>query len=124
MKKFENVTIILPAINETFSFEQTVDRILQSCNHNEICEFIAVVCKRTTKECLKSINKSKELSEEYQIPFTLLWQNRPFAGGAVQDAIDMARGSHLVMMSTDLETEPEVIPVFIEKSKKYPHDIM
>lgn len=61
---FRAVTIILPAINETFSFEQTVDVIIEECNQVDICEFIAVVCNRTTQESLAFIEKSKEKCEK------------------------------------------------------------
>lgn len=119
----KDVTIILPAINETFSFEKTVDIILETCRQEEICEFIAAVCKRTTKECLESIEKSRKKCEELGIPFTVLWQKRPFAGGAVQDAIDISKGSHLVMMSSDLETDPYTVCKLIEEEKKHPEEI-
>ena len=120
---FQSATIILPAMNETFSFEQTVDVIVEECDRADICEFIAVVCDRTSKECLASIEKSKEKCQGLGYEFTVLWQTRPFAGGAIQDAIDIAKGSHLVMMSTDLETDPHVVSNLISVEKQYPEDI-
>lgn len=120
---YKNVTVILPAINETKSFEKTVDIILNSCQKQDLCEFIAVVCERTTKECLESISVSKEQSEKNGVPFTILWQKKKFAGGAVQDAIDISKGSHLIIMSTDMETDPELVPELIDMAKKYPADI-
>ena len=36
-------------------------------------------------------------------------QKLPFVGGAVQEGINLAKGSHLVMMSADLETD-QLIP--------------
>lgn len=121
--RFDSVSIILPAINETFSFEQTVDTIVAECNQTDICEFIAVVCKRTTKECLASIEKSQEKCLSMGYKFSVLWQNLPFAGGAIRDAIDISSGSHLIMMSTDLETDPHVVAKLIETEKAYPDDI-
>lgn len=121
--QFKSVSIILPAMNETFSFEKTVDVIVEECDQADICEFIAVVCDRTTKECLASIEKSKEKCLAMGYQFTVLWQTRPFAGGAIRDAIDIAKGSHLIMMSTDLETDPHVVPKLIETEKEYPDDI-
>ena len=121
--KLQDVTIILPAINETFSFEKTVDTIVDGCVKEDINEFIAVVCKKTTKETLASIEKSKEKCQALGYNFSVLWQTRPFAGGAVRDAIDVAKGSHLIMMSTDLETDPSVVSKLIEEEKKHPEDI-
>ena len=64
MGTFKNVSILLPTLNETFSFIQTVEIILKECDHNDICEFIAIVCDRTLKESLESIEKAKVMSEE------------------------------------------------------------
>lgn len=123
IKKLKDVTIILPAVNETFSFEETVEIILQECSKEDIKELIAVVCKKTTKESLASIYKMKSRCEQAGYTFLILWQKRPFAGGAVRDAIDIASGSHLIMMSTDLETDPHIVSKLIETEKKNPGDI-
>ena len=47
--RFENVSIILPALNETFSFEETVRIILDECRHEDIREMIAVVATEPQK---------------------------------------------------------------------------
>lgn len=52
IKKLKDVTIILPAVNETFSFEETVEIILQECSKEDIKELIAVVCKKLQKNHL------------------------------------------------------------------------
>ena len=121
--RFKNASIILPAINETFSFTKTVDIILETCNYEDICEFIAVVCKRTTKDCLAAIEEAKQKCEFEKIPFSILWQKRPYAGGACQDAIDICKGSHLIIMSTDLETDPNTVHELIAEEKRHPLDI-
>jgi hypothetical protein len=51
-------------------------------------------------------------------------QKLPFIGGAMREAFDLARGSHVVMMSTDLETDPALIQVFIAEARKAPDDII
>ena len=65
----------------------------------------------------------KSRCEQAGYTFLILWQKRPFAGGAVRDAIDIASGSHLIMMSTDLETDPHIVSKLIETEKKNPGDI-
>ena len=119
MYKFKNVSIILPAINETFSFEETVNIIIKTCEKEDLCEFIAVVCERTTPECLNSIKKSQAECQKLGIPFILLWQKRSFA----QDSIDICKGSHLIIMSTDLETDPYTVHQLILAEKEHPKDI-
>lgn len=39
-------------------------------------------------------------------------------GGAVRDAIDIASSSHLIVMPTDLETDPHIVSKLIETEKK------
>lgn len=124
VKKFENVSIILPTLNESFSFNQTVDIILKECDREDLCEFIAVVCDRTLPESLKAIEKSKEVSEQVGVPLKILYQKRPFAGGAVADGFMEAKGSHLLMMAPDLETDPHNVKDFIAMGKKYPNDMV
>ena len=97
-KEFKNVSIILPTLNESFSFNQTVDIILEECEHNDIKEFIAVVCDRTLPESIEAIKKSQKVCEEAGLPLHILYQKRPFAGGAVADGFMKSTGSHILMM--------------------------
>lgn len=121
---FESVSILLPTLNETFSFIQTVDIILEECDHRDIKEFIAIVCDRTSQESLDSIKYAKETSEKNGVPLKILWQDLPFAGGAVRDGMDSAEGSHTIMMAPDLETDPRLVKRFIEMAKINPDDMI
>jgi hypothetical protein len=42
----------------------------------------------------------------------------------MREAFDLVKGTHVVMMSTDLETDPDIIPDFISKVKKCPDNIV
>lgn len=123
MESFSNVSILLPTLNETFSFRQTVEIILEECDPADICEFIAIVCDRTEQESLMAIEDSRALTEARGVPLRVLWQKLPFAGGAVQDGIMASQGSHILMMAPDLETDPHSAREFIEMGKKYPEDM-
>lgn len=124
MNEFKNVSILLPTLNETFSFKQTVEIILDECDSDDLCEFIAIVCDRTEKDSIKAIEDTKIIAEEYEIPLHILYQTHPFAGGAVQDGMMAAKGSHTLMMAPDLETDPHNVKDFIEYAKKYPNDMI
>ena len=124
MGGFESVSILLPTLNETFSFRQTVEIILDECNKDDICEIIAIVCERTKKESLAVISDAAGFSKEHGIELRMIYQTTPFAGGAVRDGIESARGSHVMMMAPDLETDPHTVKAFIEKSKIYPKDMI
>ncbi|SKC01463.1 Glycosyl transferase family 2 [Lachnospiraceae bacterium] len=121
--KFENVTILLPAMDETYSLKETVDVIASTCDHKDLAEFILLLCNRTTSESRKTAEK---LVEDYKgiLPIYIHDQKLPFVGGAIREGIDLAKGSHVVMMSSDLETDPHIIRQFIERSKRHPNRII
>ena len=48
--EFKNVTLLLPAMDETYSLTQTVDTIVETCDREDIAEFILLLCERTTEE--------------------------------------------------------------------------
>lgn len=123
MEAFKNVTILLPAMDETYSLQETVDIIVSTCDRSDLAEFILLLCERTTAESRKV---AEGLVEKYKdiIPIYIHDQTLPFVGGAIREGIDIAKGSHLVMMSSDLETDPNVIKTFIDKSKHSPNKII
>lgn len=123
MKKFENVTILLPAMDETYSLKETVDTIAATCNTADLAEFILLLCDRTTPE---SRQVAEDLVKEYspKIPIYIHDQTLPFVGGAIREGFDLAKGSHVVLMSSDLETDPNVIAEFIKYGKKSPNRII
>lgn len=115
-----DVSIILPVINETFSLEETVD-ILMKENAPDIKEIIAVVAKITTPESLAVIQK---LQDKYPDTIKLLKQSLPYLGGAMRDAFDAARGDWAVMMASDLETDPRAVKDFIREIRTGNWDIV
>lgn len=121
--EFQSATILMAAMNETFSLIQTVEIILKTCDPDDIGEFIVVVCDRSTPGCIEAAEKAKSIAEAVGKPFTVLYQTRPYAGGAYRDGIDAAVCSHIVMMSSDLETDPHSVSGLIEMAKRYPEDM-
>ena len=120
---YESVTILLPAMDETYSLKETVEVILHTCRRKDLCEIIFLLCDRTTPE---SRETAQELIREYAgyIPLYIHEQEMPGVGGAIREGIMLAKGSHVVMMSSDLETDPHVIKTFISASKQYPDRII
>jgi glycosyltransferase involved in cell wall biosynthesis len=107
-------------MNETVSLTQTVDIILRSTPRESIREILIVVCDKTIPQSMSVI---AELQEQQGGLIVLLRQHRPFLGGAYQDAFDAARGSHVVMMASDLETDPREVPALIAQARKNPAGI-
>lgn len=115
-----SISILLPVINETFSLKQTVF-IIDASVDEYIEEYIIICCKKTKEESRKAI---KELQEIYGNKTVVLEQTLPFLGGAMRDAFDICRGTHVIMMASDLETDPSLVKKLIEESRKEPEMII
>src|SRR5208282_4663517 len=118
--RFESATIILPVMNETTSLEETVRIILRDVK-DHIDEILIVVCERTTPEAMATVDHlSKTLGSMVRVHT----QTLPFLGGAMREAFDLARGSHVVMMASDLETDPNAVKTLIANAETRPSAIV
>lgn len=120
---YKNVSILLPAMDETYSLEQTVQIICSECDKPDLAEIIIILCDRTTPKCRET---AEQLVRQYEhdLKIYIYNQKRPFVGCAVQEGLDLATGSHVVMMSSDLETDPHLIAHFIDLAKESPDKII
>ena len=119
--RLESVSIILPVINETVSLRQSVETVLRNVKRELIREFIIVVCKRTTPEAMAVAG---ELQKELGELVVVLQQKLPFLGGALRDAFDVCRSSHVIIMGSDLETNPDDVHILIAEEQKNPAGIV
>jgi len=122
MSVFVSVSIIIPVINETYLLQQTVDIVANTCNKSDLAEIILVVCDKTTPDCIKYINETKEKYNSY--PIDIYFQKEPYIGAAYKEPFMFATGSHIIIMSADLETDPYQVKDFIEAQKKYPNAVI
>jgi len=118
--QFEFVTIVLPVVSETISLKQTVDIILRDVRA-DVRELLIVVCKRTTPEAMAVV---AQLQQDLEDLVVVHHQTLPFLGGAMREAFDLARGSHLIMMASDLETDPNAVRELIAEERKNPSGIV
>jgi len=109
------VSIVLPIMDETWSLRETV-RILMDENAGVIGQIIVIGGKRTTPESLAS---ARELAAQHPELITIEMQRLPFLGGALRDAFDCARGTHVVMMASDLETDPHEVKALVAAADGY-----
>ncbi|MFH1826775.1 MAG: glycosyltransferase family 2 protein [bacterium] len=119
-EKFESLSVLLPVINETSLLRQTVDSLM-SDNAADIFEILIVVCDKTKPDSLETC---AQLKLKYGEIIQVFKQTLPFLGGAMRDSFARARGSHLIMMASDLETPPEKVKEFIKESKLCPKKII
>jgi hypothetical protein len=120
VERFESATIILPVINETTSLNQTVQIILRDAK-DRLKELLIVVCQRTTAPAMAVVD---QLQQELGDLVVVHRQQLPFLGGAIREAFALARGSHVIMMSSDLETDPNNVGTLIAEAEKNPSGIV
>ncbi len=119
--QFDSVSILLPVMNETTSLLSTVRIISEECLAKDIKEFILIVCAKTTQESMKIC---EDWVKENPQQFILCQQALPGLGGALRGAFEIARGSHTLMMASDMETDPTDVKKLIEEAKKNPSHII
>jgi hypothetical protein len=116
---FGAATAILPVMTETWSLRQTVDVILGE-NGPNICKILIVVCDRTRPE---SIAVARSLQDEHPM-VEMFNQTLPFLGGAIREGFERASGTHVIMMASDLETDPHDVKCLIRQAKANPSAII
>jgi len=108
-EQFLSATVVLPVVNETHSLEETAQTILADVP-DQLRELLIVTCDRTTDQSNHTI---AQLRNRWPDLVVVHRQKLPFLGGAMREAFDRARGSHVIMMASDLETDPRVVKTLI-----------
>ena len=121
MNKFK-VSVILPVINETFSLQKTVEIIIEN-SKEDISEIIIVASKeKTIDDSFRLINHLENI--KYPNLIKTHYQTLPFIGGAIQKGFEVSEGTHIIMMASDLETDPNDVKNLINLSKLNPSSII
>jgi glycosyltransferase involved in cell wall biosynthesis len=109
-----SVSVVVPLLDETESFTTTVETVMAQ-NTASVHEVIVVVSQRTSSKALECAQRAVQA---YDTIVWILQQRRPFLGGAMQDAFAAATGSHVLMMSSDLETDPCLVKTLIAQAQQ------
>ena len=116
-----SLTILLPVIDEYISLKKTI-KILEKENSKFNIFYIFIIHPK--KSLGKSINLCKEYIYRDPIKFSLLFQKEKLLGGAYIDGINASKGSHILIMSSDLETDPYHVKTMINESIKNTNKII
>lgn len=116
---FDSATAILPVMTETKSLWQTVNVILTE-NGPDICQILIVVCDRTKPE---SIAVARSLQDQHPV-VEMFSQTLPFLGGAIREGFERASATHVIMMASDLETDPHDVKCLIRQAKANPSAVI
>jgi len=96
------------------ALRETVQRI-EATNYGDVLEYLIVLCRRTTRQC-RAV--AEALVAELPPRVRIIEQQLPFVGGAVRDAFAAARGTHVIMMASDLETDPAAVPLMVAEARR------
>jgi dolichol-phosphate mannosyltransferase len=115
------ISIILPVFSETNSVIETVNEINTVIPKDYLKEIIIVVSPKSTEE---SVSICKGLAEQFSFIHCFMQNNNPGIGWAFREAFQRVQGSYVLMMASDGETDPKVIPLMIKKAQETGCDIV
>lgn len=116
-----SVSIAIMTSNETDLLRKTFNTVLSTCNHGDLREVIIVTCAKSTPENLET---AESLTRCGDVPVILYRQKKPHIGNACQEAISIARGTHIIMMPADGEIEIEAAARMIEAARQHPDSVI
>lgn len=115
MDEFTGASVMMGAVTETDSLRETVKQVLALCDHKDLCEIIIGWSQHVTPESLSVV---KELAAmECDVPIVTFEQKRRGISGLV-DMIDAARGSHCILVASDLAQDLSILPKMIASAKR------
>jgi glycosyltransferase involved in cell wall biosynthesis len=107
-------------MNEKSSLSKTIDTI-ESENPTHIFEFIIILSPKSHYTVKKN---AEEIALKVKNRKLIFVQETPLLGGAIRDGISRASGSYILLMASDLETNPKTIPKMILASEENPESII
>lgn len=110
-------TVLIPVMNEIESLNKTISTIL---SNNDKFELIIILSPKTSLEARQNAFKF----EANNIYCKVITQVKSGLGGAYQDGIDVSTGDYLIMIASDLETDPNLVRNLIDASSKNPKSII
>ncbi len=118
--QLSGVTVVVPVVTETDSLDETV-KILHDTSDHWIQQVLIVVCDRTTPESLARCAAARDTFGDRLV---IHRQSLPYLGGAIREAFALASASHTLMMSSDLETDPTIVPDMLALAAENPAAIV
>jgi glycosyltransferase involved in cell wall biosynthesis len=111
MSRFDLISIIVPALNESASMEELYERTRRALGGGQPFEFI-VVDDGSTDETVDTLKTMRERCPNICI---LSHYRNHGKSLALMQGFAAARGDVAVIMDADLQDQPEAIPQFLDK---------
>ena len=115
MYEFQNASVMMGAVTETDPLRETVLQILRLTPHEDLKEIIIGYSQHVTPESLAVVRELAAMDTD--VPIVTFMQKRRGISGLV-DMIEAARGSHCILVASDLAQDLSIVPRMIEEAKK------
>lgn len=115
MAEFVNATIMLGAVDETDSLRDTVLGVLSLCDHKDLREIIIGYSQHITPECKAVVDEMSALDTD--VPVVTFMQHKKGIA-ALTEIIDIARGSHCILLASDMALDLSCVADMISGAKK------
>src|SRR5579872_976100 len=114
------VSALVAVYSETDLLVQTIDRLKKSLGGN-LHEILIMVSPKSTPECLELCDR---LAKEDTLVKTFVQSPNPGIGWAYRELIPHITGSHGMILSSDLETDPDDAAKLVKKAEETRADIV
>lgn len=106
------ICIVLPTLDEGPLLAQTVDEVAALLQEHDVHFIIAASATLTTPGTYAVI---ETLAARYGNRLEVFNQSQPGVGSAIREGFARAQGEAVVLMTSDLETPPAILPDMIKK---------
>jgi glycosyltransferase involved in cell wall biosynthesis len=110
------ISVLLPVMNEVVSLNRTI-QIIDEENPDRNFEYIIILSHRSDPE---AVENAETLACAIPSRARIIVQDRPLLGGALMDGIQASTGERLIMMASDLETDPHAVQELLNVSDHRP----
>lgn len=107
------ISVLIPVMNEVDSLNKTIN-IIENESSEEILEYIVILSPKSTNEAVSNV---ENLVDKSRGKIISKMQRYPGLGGAYVTGIESVSGEFLIMIASDLETDPYLVKKMIEISK-------
>lgn len=114
------LSVVVTVYTETFSVVETVDRLVKN-DSGGLREIILVVSPKASAETLRI---TEELERTNPLVRRHIQKRVPGVGWALREGMSLAKEECVVIMSGDLETEPEAADRMFQKAKETGADLV
>ena len=114
------VSVLMPVYSETDLLVQSIERLRRSLKEH-LHEILIVVSPKSSPECMALCRR---LPVEDPLIRTIVQSDRPGIGWAYREAIPYITGTHGLVISSDLETDPDDAGRLVEAALSTGADIV